>query len=232
MTNATSRSHGEGQLINVMAGPVALEGDLAIPENSRGIVLFAHGSGSSRHSPRNRFVAGFLRQDHLGTLLIDLLTAVEEAADAITGHLRFDIGLLGDRLIAITDWLQSCPDTCGLPIGYFGASTGAAAAFVAAAQRPGAVHAIVSRGGRPDLAWPALAEGTAATLLIVGGQDLAILDLNKGALERLRAEKALAVVPGATHLFEEPGALEEVARLAREWFNRHLPPNARRVARG
>jgi pimeloyl-ACP methyl ester carboxylesterase len=224
MTNTASRSRGEGQLIEVRAGPVALEGDLGIPEDARAIVLFAHGSGSSRHSPRNRFVAGFLRQEHLGTVLIDLLTSAEEAADAATGHLRFDIDLLGDRLIAITDWLQSYPETRHLPVGYFGASTGAAAALVAAARRAGAVHAVVSRGGRPDLAWSALPQVTAPTLLIVGAHDLPVLDLNRKALEQLRAEKALAVVPGATHLFEEPGALEEVAPLAREWFNRHLAP--------
>ena len=218
----TRSIHGEGQLIEVRAGPVALEGDLGIPGDARGIVLFAHGSGSSRHSPRNRFVAGFLRQDHLGTFLIDLLTTAEEAADAATGHLRFDIDLLGDRLIAITDWLRSYPATRHLPVGYFGASTGAAAALVAAAHRPSGVHALVSRGGRPDLAWSDLPQVTAPTLLIVGGHDFDVLDLNRKALEQLRAEKAIAVVPGATHLFEEPGALEEVARLAREWFSRHL----------
>jgi pimeloyl-ACP methyl ester carboxylesterase len=222
MTNGAFSSRGEGQVIAVRADQVALEGELGIPEDARGIVLFAHGSGSSRHSPRNRFVAGFLRKDHLGTFLIDLLTTSEEAADKATGHLRFDIDLLGDRLVAITDWLQSYSETRRLPIGYFGASTGAAAALVAAADRPGAVHAVVSRGGRPDLAWPVLPQVTAPTLLIVGGYDFDVLDLNRKALERLRAEKALAVVPGATHLFEEPGALEEVARLAREWFSRHL----------
>jgi alpha-beta hydrolase superfamily lysophospholipase len=222
MTDAPPRSHGEGRLVKVTAGSVTLEGDLVIPASPKGIVLFAHGSGSSRHSPRNRFVADFLRRDHLGTLLIDLLTAAEEAADAADGHLRFDIGLLGDRLVAITDWLQSYPATRRLPIGYFGASTGAAAALAAAAQRTQAVHAVVSRGGRPDLAWSALSEVAAPTLLIVGGHDLAVLDLNRKALERLRAEKALVVVPGATHLFEEPGALEEVAGRAKEWFNRHL----------
>ncbi len=184
--------------------------------------MFAHGSGSSRHSPRNRFVAGLLRETHLGTFLIDLLTMREEAVDAATGRLRFDIDLLGDRLIAITDWLLAYPETRNLPIGYFGASTGAAAALVAAARRAGAVHAVVSRGGRPDLAWSALPQVMAPTLLIVGGHDFAVLDLNRKALEALRVQKALAVVPGATHLFEEPGALEEVARLAREWFDRHL----------
>ncbi len=224
MTHAGSRSPGEGRLVTVRAGPVALEGDLGIAEEAGGIVLFAHGSGSSRHSPRNRFVARFLREGHLGTLLIDLLTTGEEAVDAATGHLRFDIELLGDRLVAITDWLAASPQTRGLPIGYFGASTGAAAALVAAARRKEVVRAVVSRGGRPDLAWAALSQVSAPTLLIVGGHDVDVLDLNRKALEELRAEKALAVVPRATHLFEEPGALEEVARLARDWFTRHLLP--------
>jgi putative phosphoribosyl transferase len=224
MTDAASRSRGEGQLITVRAGPAALEGALGIPESARGIVLFAHGSGSSRHSPRNRFVAGFLRDGRLGTLLIDLLTTREEAVDAATGHLRFDIELLADRLVAITDWLVADPQTRALPIGYFGASTGAAAALVAAARRVGSVRAVVSRGGRPDLAWSALSQVSAPTLLIVGAHDVDVLGLNRKALEELRADKALAVVPGATHLFEEPGALEEVARLARDWFTRHLAP--------
>ena len=185
-------------------------------------MLFAHGSGSSRHSPRNRHVAQFLREGALGTLLIDLLTSGEEKAEAATGHLRFDIDLLGERLVALTDWLRAQPDTRGLPVGYFGASTGAAAALVAAARRPEIVRAVVSRGGRPDLAGPALSRVAAPTLLIVGERDALVVDLNRDALGKLRGEKALAIVPAATHLFEEPGALDEVARLAREWFRRYL----------
>ncbi len=213
---------GAENLITVRAGPVTLEGDLGIPATSLGIVLFAHGSGSSRHSPRNRFVARLLREAGLGTFLIDLLTSAEEAAEAATGHLRFNIDFLGDRLVAITDWLLAEPNTSDLPIGYFGASTGAGAALVAAVQRPAAIRAIVSRGGRPDLARSALPMVTAPTLLIVGEHDDAVLELNRKALEQLRVEKALAIVPGATHLFQEPGALEEVARLARDWLGRHF----------
>ena len=208
--------------VAVRAGQALLEGDLSIPERAGGIVLFAHGSGSSRHSPRNRHVAQFLREGALGTLLIDLLTSGEEKAEAATGHLRFDINLLGERLVALTDWLRAQPDTCGLPVGYFGASTGAAAALVAAARRPEIVRAIVSRGGRPDLAGPSLPRVAAPTLLIVGERDALVVDLNRDALGKLRGEKALAIVPTATHLFEEPGALDEVARLAREWFRRYL----------
>ncbi|HYM90917.1 MAG TPA: dienelactone hydrolase family protein [bacterium] len=222
--NGPPRPRGTDNLVIVRAGPVALEGDLRIPEGARGVVLFAHGSGSSRHSPRNRFVAEFLRDARLGTLLIDLLTAQEETAEAATGHLRFDIDLLAGRLVAISDWLRGHPATGPLALGYFGASTGAAAALVAAAQRPEDVRAVVSRGGRPDLAWSALPQVTAPTLLIVGERDSTVLDLNREALRALHVEKALAVVPRATHLFEEPGALEEVARLAREWFSRHLTP--------
>ena len=208
--------------VAVRAGQALLEGDLSIPERAGGIVLFAHGSGSSRHSPRNRHVAQFLREGALGTLLIDLLTSGEEKAEAATGHLRFDIDLLGERLVALTDWLRAQPDTCGLSVGYFGASTGAAAALVAAARRPEIVRAIVSRGGRPDLAGPSLPRVAAPTLLIVGERDALVVDLNRDALGKLRGEKALAIVPTATHLFEEPGALDEVARLAREWFRRYL----------
>jgi putative phosphoribosyl transferase len=220
--NSIHRPSVEDRPVRIPAGPVTLEGELGLPNGAQGIVLFAHGSGSSRHSPRNRFVAGILRGAPLATLLTDLLTPSEEAADAATGHYRFNIDLLGARLVAITDWLLDHPDTGGLAIGYFGASTGAAASLVAAAQRPAAIGAIVSRGGRPDLAGPTLPKVTAPTLLIVGGNDAPILDLNKEALEALQAEKALVIVPGATHLFEEPGALDEVARLAREWFGRHL----------
>lgn len=208
--------------ITVQAGPIVLEGDLGFPESCLGIVLFAHGSGSSRHSPRNRFVARLLREARLGTLLIDLLTSSEEAAETATGHLRFNIDFLGVRLVAITDWVLAHSDMRDLPLGYFGASTGAAAALVAATQRPAAIRAIVSRGGRPDLARSALPRVAAPTLLIVGEQDTAVLDLNREALNQLRVEKSLVLVPRATHLFEEPGALEEVARLARAWFERHF----------
>jgi putative phosphoribosyl transferase len=215
---------GEERLVRVAAGPVTLEGNLSLPERARGIVLFAHGSGSSRHSPRNRYVARVLDEAKLATLLVDLLTPDEEAVDLRTAHLRFDIRLLAGRLVGVTDLLAQYPDTRELRIGYFGASTGAAAALVAAARRPDAVGAIVSRGGRPDLAGPALARVRAPTLLIVGGNDFEVVELNRRALAPLRCEKQLEIVPGATHLFEEPGALEEVARLAREWFERYLIP--------
>lgn len=208
--------------VRIAAGRVSLDGDLAVPGDARGVVLFAHGSGSSRHSSRNRYVAQELRRAGLGTLLMDLLTADEEAADARTGHLRFDIGLLADRLVSATDWIRSDPATAALPVGYFGASTGGGAALVAAAEKPGAVSAVVSRGGRPDLAGPALPRVQAPTLLIVGGWDEPVIGMNEEALARLRCEKRMEIVPGATHLFEEPGTLEEVARLARGWFARHL----------
>jgi pimeloyl-ACP methyl ester carboxylesterase len=214
---------GEEGLVRVGIGPVALEGNLIIPEGARGVVLFAHGSGSSRHSPRNRFVAQVLREAGLATLLLDLLTANEEAVDLHTGHLRFDIGLLAERLAGATEWLARSPETEDLAVGYFGASTGAAAALVAAAERPDRVGAVVSRGGRPDLAGPALLRVQAPTLLIVGGNDVPVIALNRQALARLgAAEKELVIVPGATHLFEEPGALEEVAHLASDWFTRRL----------
>jgi len=206
---------------------VALDGSLAIPEGARAVVLFAHGSGSSRHSPRNRAVARALREAGLATLLIDLLTRQEEEAEAATGHLRFDVDLLGTRLVGATDWLLRDDDTRGLRIGYFGASTGAAAALIAAVRRPAAAGAIVSRGGRPDLAGPVLGLVRAPTLLIVGERDRTVLAMNEDALRQLHGEKDLAIVRGATHLFEEPGALEDVARLAREWFVRHLTPPER-----
>jgi pimeloyl-ACP methyl ester carboxylesterase len=219
----TSEDGGE-RVVRVSAGPVALEGNLVVPDGARGIVLFAHGSGSSRHSRRNRFVAEALRQGPLGTLLIDLLTAEEEAVDVRTAHLRFDIGLLANRLVGATDFLRQHPDTRDLRVGYFGASTGGGAALVAAAERPEAVGAVVSRGGRPDLAGAALPRVRAPTLLIVGGDDVPVIGMNEEALAALRCEKRLEIVPGATHLFEEPGALEEVARLARAWFELHLVP--------
>jgi pimeloyl-ACP methyl ester carboxylesterase len=203
------------------AGAVQLPGELIVPESAAGIVLFAHGSGSSRHSPRNQFVARWLRDRKLGTLLFDLLTASEEAADSVTHHLRFDIDLLAERLVAATRWLRrEIPEGAGF--GFFGASTGGAAALVAAAELPTEIAAVVSRGGRPDLAGPALERVKAATLLIVGGRDEVVLDLNRIALQTLSCEKRLHVVNGATHLFEEPGALEEVAGEASAWFREHL----------
>ena len=212
----------DDRLIQIRVGQVALEGNLSLPERAGGVVLFAHGSGSSRHSPRNRHVARMLNRANLATLLVDLLTPEEEALDVRTAHLRFDIGLLTGRLIGATDWLTQHPDTRHLRVGYFGASTGAGAALVAAAERPDVVGAVVSRGGRPDLAGPALARVRAPTLLIVGGYDLQVIQLNRVAFAQLHCEKQLVIVPGATHLFEEPGTLDEVARLAREWFERYL----------
>lgn len=203
-------------------GGLELEGDLALPTAARGLVLFAHGSGSSRHSPRNRHVAAALRAAGLGTLLMDLLTRQEEALDARTGHLRFDISRLAERLVAATDWLGAQPATRDRRIGYFGASTGGGAALVAAAARPDAVGAVVSRGGRPDLAGPALADVRAPTLLVVGGRDVPVIAMNQEALAKLRCPAQLEIVPGATHLFEEPGTLDQVARLAADWFQRHL----------
>jgi putative phosphoribosyl transferase len=221
MNNSVAQTIEE-RLVRVPAGSVTLEGNLTLPEQSRGIVLFAHGSGSSRHSPRNRYVARLLNEAKLATLLIDLLTLHEEVLDARTAQLRFDIDLLAERLVDATDWLTQFPDTKDLRIGYFGASTGAAAALAAAALRPDVVGAIVSRGGRPDLAGAALIRVRAPTLLIVGEDDVQVIELNRAALEQLRCEKRLVVVPGATHLFEEPGALDVVAQLARDWFAHHL----------
>jgi putative phosphoribosyl transferase len=212
----------EEALVRIPAAPAMLEGDLVVPDGARGIVLFAHGSGSSRHSSRNRFVARQLQAAGLATLLFDLLTSDEETIDIHTAHLRFDIELLADRLLAATAWVGGDSQTRGLPVGYFGASTGGGAALVAAAQRPNVVRAVVSRGGRPDLAGEALSEVRAPTLLIVGGRDLPVLRMNGEAMQRMRAEVRLEVVPEATHLFEEPGALECVAGLARDWFRRHL----------
>jgi dienelactone hydrolase len=210
--------------VEVRAGSVTLQGDLTRPNGARGVVLFAHGSGSSRHSPRNRFVAESLNAAGLATLLLDLLTADEEAIDAYSGHYRFDIGLLAGRLVGAADWLGREAETAGLPVGCFGASTGAAAALIAAAERPDRVRAVVSRGGRPDLAGDALPRVRAPTLLIVGGNDPPVIRMNREAYQRLdAAETQLVIVPGATHLFEEPGALEDVARLAAAWFTRHLP---------
>jgi putative phosphoribosyl transferase len=209
-------------LVHVAAGDATLEGELVVPEQATGVVLFAHGSGSSRHSSRNKFVAEALQTAGLATLLIDLLTREEEAIDQRTAHLRFDIQLLAGRLLAATRWLGEEPSTRALEIGYFGASTGAGAALVAAAAEPERIGAVVSRGGRPDLAGNALPLVRAPTLLIVGGRDLQVLELNRLAMARMQAETRLEIVPGASHLFEEPGTLEVVAELARDWFLRHL----------
>jgi pimeloyl-ACP methyl ester carboxylesterase len=208
--------------VRVPAGAVVLEADLAIPDRPTGVVLFAHGSGSSRHSSRNRLVAARLQEVGLVTVLADLLTSSEERLDEFTGRLRFDIRLLADRVVGVMDWLPDRPDIAGLPAGLFGASTGAAAALEAAARRPGAVQAVVSRGGRPDLVGAALSRVRAPTLLIVGGRDLAVLEVNRQAAEALAGEGELRTVPDATHLFPEPGALEQVAVWAGEWFTRHL----------
>ena len=205
----------EERLVRIPADRIMLDGTLRLPEGAGGVVLFAHGSGSSRHSPSDIHVARILNDAGLATLLIDLLSPTEEAIDPYTAQLRFDIGLLTDRLVSATDWLA---DSFHLATGYFGASTGAAAALVAATRRAGVVDAIVSRGGRPDLAGPALRDVRTPTLLIVGGEDVEVIKLNRMALAELRCEKQIVIIPGATHLFEEPGALDHVARLAREWF--------------
>ena len=215
-------AQGTEQPVQVAIGHVVLNGDLAIPDGARGIVLFAHGSGSSRFSPRNRLVAEVLRNAGLATLLIDLLTAGEEELDVRTAALRFDIGLLAKRLVGATDWLNENQETRDLHLGYFGASTGAAAALVAAVERPQRVKAVVSRGGRPDLADAVLPRVKSPTLLIVGGRDYPVIEMNRSALEKLRSQKNLVIVPGATHLFEERGALDDVARLAADWFTRYL----------
>jgi putative phosphoribosyl transferase len=209
-----------------------LIGDLRMPDDPTGVVLFAHGSGSGRHSPRNRYVAEVLDAAGLATLLIDLLTADEEHDERLTGHLRFDVELLSERLLAATAWLAANADTARLPLGYFGASTGAAAALIAAARLPGEIAAVVSRGGRPDLAGPALAAVHAPTLLLVGGDDRQVLELNHQALEALPGVKRLEVVPRAGHLFEEPGALDRVAALASRWFVAYLGRPAARTWHG
>jgi dienelactone hydrolase len=209
--------------VRVPADSVVLEGTLGLPASPTGVVLFAHGSGSGRHSPRNRHVAARLRDAGLATLLVDLLTEAEERIDDRTAHLRFDIGMLADRLVGAIDWLGSDPRTTNLPVGLFGASTGGGAALVAAAQRPDRVAAVVSRGGRPDLAGPALPTVRTPTLLLVGGDDDVVITLNQQALARLGSSvKELVIIPGASHLFEEPGKLDEVARRAADWFARHL----------
>jgi putative phosphoribosyl transferase len=214
----------------VLAGSVSLEGTLKLPRGARGIVVFAHGSGSSRLSPRNSSVAESLNAANLGTLLFDLLTPSEQRSDEATGHLRFDVGLLAARLIGAVDWLAGFEPARDLAIGLFGASTGAAAALVAAAERPEVVRAVVSRGGRPDLADEALSAVQAPTLLIVGGRDAAVIALNRQASRLLNAPHQLKIVAGASHLFEEPGTLDEVCRLARDWFEEHLPTATRSLA--
>ncbi|HEV3363484.1 MAG TPA: alpha/beta hydrolase, partial [Acidimicrobiia bacterium] len=197
---------------------VSLEHDIVVPEGAHGAVLFVHGSGSSRHSPRNRYVAGELQAAGLAAVLADLLTPEEERIDARTAELRFDIRLLADRVMGLTDWLGDYKATAALDLGYFGASTGAAAALIGAAARPDRVRAVVSRGGRPDLATESLQLVRQPTLLIVGGRDEVVIDLNRKAMQQLAGEARLEIVPGAGHLFEEPGALEQVARLASDWF--------------
>jgi putative phosphoribosyl transferase len=217
----------EGEL-SIELRDARLEGTLSIPRRARGIVLFAHGSGSSRHSPRNRYVAQVLQSNKLATLLFDLLTREEESADQYSGELRFNITFLAERLVDVTQWMLRRPDVRSLAIGYFGASTGAGAALVAAARLPQVVAAVVSRGGRPDLAGDALGSVKAATLLIVGGNDEPVIGMNQRALRRLGCDhKELVIVPGATHLFEEKGKLEEVARLAADWLSRYLAASKR-----
>ncbi|HEV8423507.1 MAG TPA: alpha/beta family hydrolase [Chthoniobacterales bacterium] len=206
----------------IQAGRAVLPGNLHLPEGAGALVLFAHGSGSSRHSPRNQFVARTLNDAGLGTLLFDLLTQEEEAIDTQTRELRFNIHLLAERLVHATKWAKQQPQTCDLRIGYFGSSTGGAAALVAAVDVPQDVGAVVSRGGRPDLAGEALPKVQAPTLLIVGGKDDIVIELNEQARDRMRCEVKLEIIPGATHLFEEPGALEKVAQLASDWFVKHI----------
>ena len=208
--------------VRIESSAVRLDGDLRIPEEARGLVIFAHGSGSSRFSRRNRFVAGVLESRGCATLLLDLLTREEEAVDERTREYRFDIDLLGRRVMDAADWTKARTDLHRLPLAFFGASTGAAAALIAAAARPPVTRAVISRGGRPDLAGEALPLVEAPTLLIVGGRDEAVIELNRDAMRRMRATVELEIVPGATHLFEEPGALEDVARLAADWCRRYL----------
>lgn len=208
--------------VEIAVGQVVLNGDLVVPRNATGLAIFAHGSGSSRHSPRNRFVARVIQEAGVGTLLFDLLTREEELLEMESGHLRFDIPFLAGRLNEVAAWAEKQPDIGRLRFGYFGSSTGGAAALVAAADHPDRIGAVVSRGGRPDLAAERLAEVQAPTLLIVGGRDVHVLKLNEDALARLGCERDLRVIPGASHLFEEEGTLEQVARLAAAWFVRHL----------
>ncbi|MDR5682668.1 MAG: dienelactone hydrolase family protein [Armatimonadota bacterium] len=216
--------------VEVPVEGVVLSGDIAVPADARGVVLFAHGTGSGRFSPRNRFVAQALQRAGLATFLVDLLTEQEERADSRTAELRFDVDLLARRVVGLAEWLTRDPNSTGLRVGLFGASTGAAAALVAAAQRPDGIGAVVSRGGRPDLAREALVQVRAPTLLIVGGRDWPVMRLNEEAYADLRCPKRLEIVPGAGHLFEEPGALERVAELAADWFRQHLAGQPARPA--
>ena len=210
------------ETVRIPAGGAILVGDLVVPESARGLVVFAHGSGSGRTSPRNQLVASALNEHRLATLLFDLLTPDEVAIDEVTRHLRFDIGFLAKRLVGATDWTAEHSSIASLPLGLFGASTGAAAALVAAASRPESVSAVVSRGGRPDLVMKILDRVRAPTLLIVGGQDFEVIALNESAFRRLRAPKEMVLVDRASHLFEEPGAIDEVSRLAAAWFEHYL----------
>ena len=211
------------EALSIPIGAITLEADLALPVDPMGLVVFCHGSGSSRFSRRNRAVAEALREARLATLLLDLLTAEEEWVDQITGEHRFNIDMLGRRVVDVVDWTRKHPELRALGLGLFGASTGAAAALIAAAERPTVVRAVVSRGGRPDLARDALPQVQCPTLLIVGGEDIAVIELNRDAMRQMRAPVRLEIVPGATHLFEEPGALEKVAQLSADWFQRYLP---------
>jgi putative phosphoribosyl transferase len=208
--------------VRIPAGPATLDGNLTIVDQAKGLILFAHGSGSSRHSPRNQFVARTLNEASLATLLFDLLTPEEESADLYTGEHRFDIGLLAERLGFATKWAKEQTKMRDLSLGYFGSSTGGAAALVAAAEFPNEIGAVVSRGGRPDLAGAALSKVKAPTLLIVGGEDHVVIELNEEARAQMKCEVKIQIIPGATHLFEEPGALEQVAKLASDWFVTHL----------
>jgi pimeloyl-ACP methyl ester carboxylesterase len=217
------------EAVEVPAGAATLKGDLRVPSGAKGLVIFAHGSGSSRFSRRNRQVAEFLGERRFATLLLDLLTEKEEVVDEVTAEYRFDIARLGPRVSAAADWAATRPDIGTLPIGCFGASTGAAAALIAAAERPATIVAVVSRGGRPDLAGEALARLKAPTLLIVGGYDEPVIDLNRQAMRQMHAHVELEIVPGATHLFEEPGTLDQVADLAASWFARYLRGTAPRM---
>jgi pimeloyl-ACP methyl ester carboxylesterase len=219
--------------VEVPVGPEVLHGDLGLPHSAVGLVLFAHGSGSSRHSPRNRFVARSLEDRGFATLLIDLLTPEEEAVDERTAQYRFDIPMLAERLVTIVDWLETRHETAPLPLALFGASTGAGAALIAAAERPDRVAAVVSRGGRPDLAGAALSRVRVPVLLMVGGFDVPVIEMNRDAMRAMHADVELQIVPGATHLFEEPGTLERVAELAGAWLTRHVAatPVRRRAGR-
>ena len=230
MSQATKAAIAQAKDVHIHSGDVQLVGDVSIPDGAQGVVLFVHGSGSSRHSPRNQFVARTIREAGVGTVLFDLLTKEEEAVDMHTAHLRFDIGLLATRLIDATYWIKGELDY--LNVGYFGSSTGGGAALVAAAQLGDTVGAVVSRGGRPDLAGDALPKVESPTLLIVGALDYPVIEMNKAALARLHCEKELKIIPGATHLFEELGTLEQVADLAAEWFQKHLVSEPGAVAMG